>query len=265
MPNCNRRMTRTADSLCSSANFTADEVEVAGILLNLPDLVKESKSSCSVLPLWSVRKKRSSIGSESPAPPPNSPPVTGKLDIVSTSPVSPLAFPSSIESDPKLILQKKKTSLGVKAALLKESKKLTDLQEQLQKEVKKVKAYRDELMAENTLLQSRRQQMIKASSALPLSQSQSLVTVAHAEPHYLQQPLILFQYQPIGPKNLDPSGSAVKKTERLEHPLPSDLEYRYRIWMAAVAKNRTAAALARRNRSLILKAKNYNRAPRGVR
>lgn len=163
------------------ALLTADEIEVAEILLDLPRRIIESESRRRLFP-WGGKRKRSIPGMKTasttspppinnPSPPKRPPPSLPRNVLVlaletkseAPSPASPLAFfPSELEENTKPIkTQKKKSSLKTrKEEQLHLIKELTQRKELMHKEIEKVRNYYEKLKSYNSALKSRRDELI---------------------------------------------------------------------------------------------------------
>ncbi|KAI4336776.1 hypothetical protein L6164_015258 [Bauhinia variegata] len=169
------------------AMLTADEIEVAEILVHLPNLILESESRRQFPFSWGFKKRRSAIDvspvpapslrglrlSASPAPSPSplhratcgfvgpscdtqAPPL---VKPEATSPATPLSFSPS-ESDEKPILLKRRTPLNRKREeYLKIIHELTERRDLLRAEVENVKRYYDELKIFNLKLKARKKEL----------------------------------------------------------------------------------------------------------
>ncbi|KAJ7966868.1 Dihydroxy-acid dehydratase 1 [Quillaja saponaria] len=169
--------------------FNADEIDVAGILLELPSLILESESRRPFSFTWGLKRKRSAID-ESPALPPIRPssspippssstvrqnqnhavvgltcstegPIKVKTDV--HSPATPLSFSPS-ESEEKLNPSERKINLKRKTEdLLRTIQELTEHRSSLLGEIENVKRYYDDLKAYNSRLKAKEQQVIIGS------------------------------------------------------------------------------------------------------
>ncbi|GLT73146.1 hypothetical protein SLA2020_450240 [Shorea laevis] len=195
---------------------TTEEIEVAKILVELPQLILESDSRPRFPFSWGVRKKRSvpgidytptqSLPPAKPSPPTPaaeaaSPSLPGTVLVAAptkkvdaSSPATPLLFsPSESEEKPKP--PKKNYSLKRRRdQQLQLIEELSQRKELLQKEVENVRSYHNKLKAYNLALKARKQQFTSSASGVWSAETQIGQPSAN---HHRQQHPPLFYQQPF--------------------------------------------------------------------
>ncbi|PON70723.1 hypothetical protein PanWU01x14_077490 [Parasponia andersonii] len=152
--------------------FSENEIEVAGILLQLPELILGHHLNLGRLPFWRSKRRRSALNDNddtqndnhqsSPAPPlpkAEEQPLT-VTKVEASSPATPLSFSPS-ESDEKPKPLKRKVHLKRKREeWLEIINELTERRELLKREKETVSRYFDKLKAFNSELKARKDELI---------------------------------------------------------------------------------------------------------
>ncbi|PON93895.1 hypothetical protein TorRG33x02_102850 [Trema orientale] len=159
--------------------FSENEIEVAGILLQLPELILGHHLNLGRLPFWGSKRRRSALNDNddtqndndnhqsSPAPPlpkaeeqPLTVTATPTPKVEASSPATPLSFSPS-ESDEKPKPLKRKVHLKRKREeWLEIINELTERRELLKREKETVSRYFDKLKAFNSELKARKDELI---------------------------------------------------------------------------------------------------------